>query len=131
MTSFDAVFLAIAIAIFLERSKHSYLAALAPLITVAIGFAPIGDFRLPVTALAVCLVARQHAAVALVLAIAGYDGVFDAVRASLLWIFGTVLCNELGKRSDAAELPPRAGGASIRLFICGVLYFTLLPVSYL
>jgi len=131
MTPFDAVFLALAAGVFLERSKQGWFAALAPLLALAIGFIPLGRFHLPATALAVCLVAPRQAAVALVLIIPTYGGVFDAVRAAVLWMIGTVLLDELGRKSDDSETPASVRGTPVRLFACGVLYFTLLPVSYL
>jgi len=131
MSPFDAVFLALAAGVVLERPKDSWFTALAPLIALAIGFLPLNRFHLPATALAVCLVAPRQAAVALVLVIPVYADVFDALRASFLWMLGTVLLNELGRKSDGAEIPARLRGAPLRMFACGVLYFTLLPVAYL
>ena len=131
MSPFDAVFLALAAGVFLERPKPDWAAALAPLIALAIGFIPLGRFHLPATALAVCLVAPRQAAVALVLILPTYAGAFDALRTSILWIIGTVLLNELGRKTDESETPANASGTPLRLFACGILYFTLLPVSYL
>ena len=125
------MFLAIAAATLLDRPKWWWLAALAPLIAFGVSLAPIGRFQIPVAALAACLVSPRCAAVALLLAIPEYEGLFDAVRATVLWMTGTLIMDGLARHFEEEDLPGRFRGAPVRLLACGVLYYALSPLSYL
>jgi hypothetical protein len=131
VTPYDAAFLALGAGVFLERSRRSWLVAFAPLLALVLGAMSLGHFHIPMTALVVCLLAPRHASIALILVIPAYGGLFDALRTSVLWLLGTVLVGGLGRKSDASEMAEPSGGTPARLLICGVLYFTLLPTSYL
>ncbi len=136
MRPFDAIFLALAASLFLQRPRHWWLVALAPLVAWVAGNVQIYDlslqqFEAPVVALAVCLLAPRYAPVALLLALPEYQGLFDAARAAALWIAATAILDSLKDRFDAEALPPRMRGRPIELLSIGILYYTLLPVAYL
>lgn len=131
MRPFDAVFLALAAGLFLERPKRWWLVALAPLVAFAAGSVPFEQFERPIAALVACLLAPRFAPVALLLALPEYHGLFDAVRAALLWIAATAILDGLKRRFDVEAMPPRMRGKPIELLSAGILYYVLLPVAYL
>ena len=61
MRPFDAVFLALAAGLFLERPKHWWLVALAPLVALAASSVPLEQFERPIAALVACLLAPRYA----------------------------------------------------------------------
>ncbi len=131
MRPFDAVFLALATALFIERPKRWWLVTLAPLVALAAGSVELGPWEMPVVALVACLLAPRFAPVALLLALPVYQGPFDAVRAAVLWIAVTAILETLKDRWDEEALPQRMRGFPIELLSIGILYYVLLPVAYL
>ncbi|MEK7468684.1 MAG: hypothetical protein AAB074_14835 [Planctomycetota bacterium] len=127
MKPWDAVFLAAAAGLFLQRPRAWWLAAAAPLLALAAQ--PLGTFAGPAAALAAVLVAPRFAPAALLLAAGHYTGWADAARASAVWLAVSALLASMEERFE--EVSPRLRGAPIRLFATGVLYYALLPVAYL
>ena len=136
MRPFDAIFLAVAAGLFLQRPKNWWLIALAPLAAWVAGNAQVyglslQQFEAPVVALVVCLLSPRFAPVALLLALPEYQDLFDAVRAAALWIAATAILDGLKDRFDAEALPPQMRGKPIELLSVGILYYAMLPVAYL
>ncbi len=127
MKPWDAVFLAAAAGLLLQRPRSWWLAAAAPLLAVAAQ--PLGPFAGAAAAIAAVLLAPRFAPAALVLAAGHYAGWADAARASLVWFAVSALLASMEERFEEVSLPLR--GAPIRLFAAGVLYYALLPVAYL
>ena len=131
MRSYDAVFLAVAIGLFLTRPRWWWLAALAPAIALAAHGMPVGRFATPVAVIAACLLVPRYAPVALVLAIPIYEDPWDIFRAALLWFAVSALMEGLEDRFVDEILPSRVRLMSVRLLSIAVLYYTLLPVEFL
>ncbi len=131
MRSYDAVFLAVAIGLFLTRPRWWWLAALAPAIALAAHGMPVDRFATPVAVIAACLLVPRYAPVALVLAIPIYEDPWDVFRAALLWFAVSALMEGLEDRFMDEILPSRVRLMSVRLLSIAVLYYTLLPVAFL
>jgi hypothetical protein len=131
MRPYDAVFLAVALGLFLTRPRRWWLAALAPAIALAAHELPLDRFATPVAAIAACLLVPRYAPVALVLAIPIYEGPADVLRAALLWLAVSALMEGLEDRLNNEVLPSQTRLMSARLVSVAVLYYTLLPVVFL
>ena len=131
MTPQDAVFLAIAAALFLERPKTGYVLCLAPLVAWGARYLPLGDFHTLVVALVVCLPAPGYAPVALLLVLPEYVQFTDALVAAVVWLTGISLMDSLEIRWRDEVIPAILHGAPIRLLSVGILYYLFLPVFYL
>lgn len=127
MKPWDAVFLAAAAGLFLQRPRAWWLAAAAPLLAIAAH--PLGAFAAPAAALAAVVLSPRFAPAALLLAAGHYAGWADAARASAVWLAVSALLESMEGRLE--EVSPRLRGAPIRLFATGVLYYALLPAAYL
>lgn len=131
MTPYDAVFLAVAMGLFLTRPRWWWLAAMAPAVAFAAHGMPLGRFATPVAAIAACLLVPRYAPVALVLAIPIYEHPLDVFRAALLWLTVSALMEGLEDCFADEILPSRVRRMSARLLSVAVLYYTLLPVVFL
>jgi hypothetical protein len=131
MKPYDAVFLAVAVGLFLTRPRWWWLAALAPAVALAAHWMPLGRFATPVAAIAACVLVPRYAPVALVLAIPIYQDPLDVLRAALLWLAVSALMEGLEDRFVDEILPSRVRRMSARLLSVAVLYYTLLPVMFL
>ncbi len=131
MTPQDAVFLAIAAALLLERPKYWWLACLAPLVAWgAIGL-PLGGFHHLVVALIVCLPMLRFAPVTLLLSLPDYRDITSAAITVAVWLGALVLFESMDERFNGNTIPGPLNGAPIRLLTIGILYYVLLPVFYL
>lgn len=127
MRPHDAVFLALAALAVAGRPRLWWVPALAPLAAAAL--LPLGALAPPLAALAACVAAPAGLApAAILLAVPVYAGWAEAARSALLWLGAAALLGGMEERFE--EVSPRLRGAPIRLFAAGVLYYALLPVSY-
>jgi hypothetical protein len=131
MKPYDAVFLAVAVGLFLTRPRWWWLAALAPAFALATHEMPLGRFATPVTALVVCLLVPRFAPVALVLAVPVYEDPLDGFRAALLWLTVSALVTGLEDRIGEEILSSPVRLMSAQLLSVAVLYYTLLPIRFL
>ncbi len=130
MTPQDAVFLAIAAALLIERPRYWRLACLAPLVAWGAKGLPLGDFHHLVVALIVCLPMLRVAPVALLLSLPDYRDAASAVITATVWLGVLVLIESMEERLSGNAIPDPLNGAPIRLLTVGVLYYALLPVFY-
>ncbi|RKZ87221.1 MAG: hypothetical protein DRR19_13920 [Candidatus Parabeggiatoa sp. nov. 1] len=131
MTPQDAVFLAIAAALLIERPKYWQIVCLAPLVAWGLSELPLGNLHALLVAVIVCLPVLRFAPVALLLALPNYVGVYDALIAATVWFAGLWLVDSMAKRLSDNIIPRPLRGAPIRLLTVGILYYILLPVFYL
>ncbi len=132
MSSYDAMFLAVAAGLFSRRPKRWWLVGLAPVIAFASGLAPIGEFQIPVAALIACVVAPRFAAPALLMVLPAYASLATALVTGAVWLGLMVLVGDLAERRlDADTVPAVVRGTPARLFALAVLYYTLYPVMFL
>ena len=131
MTPQDAVFLALAAALFVERPRGWQFICLAPVIAWGAGELPLGDLRALVVALVVGLPALRFAPVALLLALPEYPDLVSATISASTWLASLCVVDAMRGRLDTEAIPSRLRGAPIRLLTVGILYYVLLPVFYL
>ena len=132
---YDAVFLAVAVGLFITRPRLWWLAALAPAIALTSYGIDLGRFATPIGAAAACLIVPRYAPVALVLAIPIYKDPLDVITAALLWLAVTALMEGLDNRlvEKSVEKTPstQVRRYAAQLLSVAVLYFTLAPVAFL
>ena len=135
MSSYDALFIAIAAGTLCARQKYWWLVAVTPLLAFGLSNSltnlGLERYHGPLTALLVCVLIPQYALPALVLACPDYHGLADSARNALLWPSVLLVLRFLEQRLDEAAAAPRLQGAPIRLLACATLYYTLTPLSYL
>jgi hypothetical protein len=131
MRPFDTVFMAIAVGQLSKLPRHWWLAAVAPVVSFVVHLTPFDRYEAPATALIVCLLVPKSAPSALLLAMPDYREALDVLVTALVWLGVTLLLRSLGDRLDESTVPERLRGLPARLFCLAVLYYTLLPVSYL
>lgn len=131
MNPYDAVFVAVAVGLFLTRPQWWWLAALAPAVALAAHWMPLDRFATPVAAIAACLLVPRYAPVALVLVIPDYKGPLDVFQAVLLWLVVSTLMEGLEDRFEEKILSSWVRRMSAQLLSVVVLYYTLLPVIFL
>jgi len=131
MRPYDAVFLAVALGLFLKRPRLWWLAGLAPAVALAAHRIPLGPFATPVAVIAACLLVPRYAPVALVLAIPIYEGPWDVFCTVVLWFAVSALMEGLEDRFAEEVLLSRVRLVSARLLSVAVLYYTLQPVVFL
>jgi hypothetical protein len=131
MRPYDAVFLAVALGLFLTKPRWWRLVALAPVVALAAHWLPLGRFATPIAAIAACLIVPRYAPVALVLALPVYEDPLSVVRATLLWLAVTTLMEGLEDHFVDETLPSPVRRMSARLLSVVVLYYTLVPVVFL
>ncbi|HJO38015.1 MAG: hypothetical protein QGG24_06445 [Vicinamibacterales bacterium] len=127
----DAVFLALAATLFVERAARWPWVTVVPLVAWLVALAPLGGFGLSTLALVVCLPSPRFAPVAFLLALPEYASVMDALVAGTTWLGATSLLDTLESRLSASTVPERLRGAPVRLLTVGVLYYVFQPVFYL
>jgi hypothetical protein len=128
---YDAVFLAVAMGLFLTRPRWWWLASLAPAAALVAHWMPLGRFATPAAAIAACLLVPRYAPVALVLAIPIYQDPLDVLRAALIWLAVSALMEGLEDRLADEILSSPMRRLSAQLLSVAVLYYTLLPVMFL
>ena len=131
MKPYDAIFLSVALGIFLERPRYWWLGALVPSVALAAHWLPLGPVATPVAAIAACLLVPRYAPLAIIMAIPVYNGPVDVTRATLLWLAVSVLMMRLDDQFDGDVLPSRTRRMAAQLLSVAVLYHTLLPVTFL
>ncbi len=131
MKPYDAVFLAVAVGLFLSRPRWWWLVALTPAVVLAAHWMPLGRLATPVAAIAACLLAPRYAPVAVVLAIPVYASPPGAFLAATLWLVVSILVEGTTDRLDEVASSSQMRRMSLRLLSIVVLYFTLLPVKFL
>ena len=128
---YDAVFLAVALGLFLTQPRRWWLAAFAPAIALATHWIAIGGFATPVAVIAACLLVPRYAPAAIVLAIPIYEGPTDVLGTAVLWLVVSVLIKGLEERISDGVLDSPARRTSARLLSVVILYYTLQPVMFL
>ncbi len=131
MKPYDAVFLAVAVGLFLPRPRWWWLVALTPAIALGAHWLPLGRYATPLAAIAACLLAPRYAPVAVVLAIPVYGNPAGVFLAATLWLVVSVLSEGLTDRLEEVVASSHTRHMSLRLLSIVVLYFTLLPVKFL
>ncbi|MDP6408867.1 MAG: hypothetical protein QGI46_05785 [Planctomycetota bacterium] len=132
MRPYDAVFLALVASRCLDRPKRWWLVLLVPLLAYGIGCCePPGRFALPATALLVVVLVPRWAPVGLLLAVPVYGTLVQSLGAAATWLGLDVVFNSLLARVRDDAVPPRLRGWPIRLLVAAVLYYTLLPLTWL
>jgi len=131
MSPYDAVFLALAVGLFLGRPRWRWLVALAPFVAIAAGYASLGDFEKPVAAVLVCMLSPRFAPAAILLAIPVYPDLVSGLSTAVLWLAATAILAGLDDRFDDEILPKPMRGVGVRLLTVGIFYYTFMPVLFL
>lgn len=132
MTQYDAVFLAVAVAVLVGPVPRRWAMAFAPAIAWVCGNLTQAAVGVPLAAGAIWLFAPAAAPIGLILAIPSYGEAEGVLRATLLWPAATVLAESLGDRLPAGDdVSARFRGVPLSLAACAILYFALQPLAYI
>lgn len=131
MTDIDAIFLGLAFWALQPDTERAWVFAIAPLTACCAGWIVPAEFQTPLAAAVLAALFKHRAAVPVLLLLPGYPSMLDALQAAGIWCVAWLLFTSLESRIDDAAVPRRLRYAPIRLMLCAVLYFTLLPLHYL
>ncbi len=131
MRPYDAVFLAIAAGILIERPRLWWLAVFAPLVSMAAHAMPLGSIAIPIAAVAAALLVPRFAPVAILLALPTYRDTSEMLQAMILWMVVSALIIGLEDRIVDETRRSPARNLAAGLLCVAVLYFSILPVTFL
>ncbi len=131
MTTIDAIFLGLAFWILKPRFEKAWLFALVPFIAYGAEWIPLGDFQMPLVAALLVILFKGQAAAPILLMLPEYASLLDAAQGAGMWCVAWLLLKSLEARIDDAAVPQRLRHAPVRLMLCALLYFALLPMHYL
>lgn len=131
MRPYDAVFLAVVAGFLIERPRVWWLAVFAPLISVVAHAMLVSRLAIPMAALVAVLLVPRFAPVAILLAVPIYRGPWEVVQTMLLWLVVSALMEGLEDRFVDETRSSRMRAMSARFLSAVVLYYTLLPVTFL
>ena len=131
MKPYDAVFISIALGSFLERPRYWWVAAVVPLIAFVAHWLPIGHYAIPIAAIAAFWLVPRYAPVAIIMAIPDYSGPSEVVKITCLWLAASLLILGLENQIEGEVLTSWTRRMAAQLLSVAVLYYTLLPVTFL
>lgn len=127
----DAIFLALALGVYLDPAAGSWRCGLAPLVSWTARAWHLGEFHPPAAALGAWLLTPSGAPVSLLLASPDYTTPVEALTAGAAWLLLRVLLDTLAEQLEERRLPARLRGAPARLILCAVLHAVTRPLAHL